>query len=115
MPRMRRFLVPLFCLSTMATLGQSGAAPSQDAGNEPDRKIVHKVMPQYPEMARKVNLAGTVKVVALVAADGKVKAVQPVGGSPILIQAAQDAISQWKFAPASSESKESIELHFNPQ
>jgi TonB family protein len=114
MPRMRHFLVPLVCLSTLAAFGQS-AAPNQESSSEPDRKIVHKVMPQYPEMARKVNLAGTVKVVALVAADGKVKAVQPVGGSPILIQAAQDAISQWKFAPASGESKESIELHFNPQ
>ena len=78
------------------------------------RKLVHKVDPSYPEMARKVNLTGTVKVFAVVTPDGNVKAVEPVGGSPLLVQAAQDAISRWKFAPASSESKEMIELHFHP-
>lgn len=62
-----------------------------------------------------MNLSGTVKVFAVVAPDGKVKSVEPVGGSPLLIQAAQDAIMQWKFAPAGAESKELIELHFNPQ
>jgi TonB family protein len=111
MPRLRYFLVPLACLISALP----GVAQSQDNSvNDSDRKIVHKVMPVYPEMARKVNLAGTVKVIAVVAPDGKVKAVQPVGGSPILIQAARDAISQWKFVPAGTESKESIELHFNP-
>jgi hypothetical protein len=42
-----------------------------------------------------------------------VKSVEPVGGSPLLIQAAQASITQWKFAPAGAESKEVIELHFN--
>jgi membrane protein involved in colicin uptake len=54
-----------------------------------------------------------VKVVALVAPDGKVKKVQPVGGSPVLVQAAEAAVSQWKFAPG-AESNETIELHFTP-
>lgn len=60
-----------------------------------------------------MNLGGTVKVVAVVAPDGSVKKVDPVGGSPILVQAAQSAISQWKYAPG-SESKETVELHFTP-
>jgi len=60
-----------------------------------------------------MNLGGTVKVIAVVASDGSVKKVEPVGGSPILVQAAQSAISQWKYAPG-SESKETVELHFTP-
>ena len=111
MARMRCFLVLLlfsFCLRPAV----QGQAP--DSIHEGDRKIVKKIMPRYPEVARRMNLSGTVKVVAIVAPDGKVKSVEPVGGSPVLIQAAKDAITGWKFAPASAESKESIELHFNP-
>jgi membrane protein involved in colicin uptake len=61
-----------------------------------------------------MNLAGTVKVYAIIAPDGTVKSVEPVGGSPLLVQAAQDAISRWKFVPAAGESKELVELHFHP-
>jgi outer membrane biosynthesis protein TonB len=66
-------------------------------------------------MAKKVNMVGTVRVFALVASDGNVKRVEPLGGSPLPVQAAQDAISRWKFAPANADSKELIELHFRPQ
>lgn len=78
------------------------------------RKIVHKTMPVYPALARQINLSGTVKVVAVVTPDGKVRTVEPMGGSPILIEAAKEAIVQWKFVPAAAESREVIELHFNP-
>lgn len=71
-------------------------------------------MPVYPALARQVNLSGTVKVVAVVTPDGKVRTVEPMGGSPILIEAAKEAIVQWKFVPAAAESREVIELHFNP-
>jgi len=99
----------LSCYAGMATPSQG-----QDSPAPATRKVVRKSMPVYPAMAKRMNLSGTVKVFAVVAPDGSVKAVQPVGGSPLLIQAAQEAISNWKFSPASAESKELIELHFNP-
>jgi membrane protein involved in colicin uptake len=52
---------------------------------------------------------------AIVSPDGKVKRVDPVGGSPLLVQAAEEAVSQWKFAAATAESREVIELHFSPK
>jgi outer membrane biosynthesis protein TonB len=52
-------------------------------------------------------------VVAVVTSDGEVKSVEPVGGSPVLLKAAEDAVSKWKFAPG-PESRESVELHFTP-
>jgi outer membrane biosynthesis protein TonB len=61
-----------------------------------------------------MNIAGTVKVNAIVAPDGTVKAVEPVGGSPLLVQVSVDTIKRWKFSPAPSETKELIELHFHP-
>ena len=93
----------------------AGSAQTQQPSTESARKLIRKVDPSYPEMARRVNMVGTVKVFAVVAPDGNVKAVEPVGGSPVLVQAAQEAVSRWKFAPASAESKELIELHFHPQ
>ena len=60
-----------------------------------------------------MKLGGTVKVVAVVAADGNVKSVEPMGGSPVLLKAAEDAVAKWKFAPG-AESKETVELHLNP-
>jgi TonB family protein len=109
---MRGLLVLWLLLSGCA--GMATPSQGQDSAAPATRKVVRKSIPVYPEMARRMNLTGTVKVFAVVAPDGSVKAVQPMGGSPLLIQAAQEAISTWKFAPASAESKELIELHFNP-
>jgi TonB family protein len=109
---MRRLLVLWLVLSGCA--GMTRPSQGQDSPAPATRKVVRKSTPVYPEMARRMNLSGTVKVFAVVAPDGSVKAVQPVGGSPLLIQAAQEAISNWKFSPASAESRELIELHFNP-
>ena len=99
-------LVVLCCCLGLTAWAQSDPA---DAG----RKVVRKVSPTYPEIAKQLQLAGTVKVIAVVVADGSVKKVEPVGGSPLLVQAAVSAILQWKYAPG-GESREPIELHFNP-
>jgi len=96
-------------------LGPAGSARGQQSFSSGMRAIVHKTDPRYPEIARRMNIYGTVKVIAVVAPDGKVKAVEAAGGHPLLIQAAQEAITQWKYAPASAESREVVELHFNPQ
>ncbi len=108
-----RFRFPRFLLLIL-TLCEATVvlAIAQDAA--PGRKLIHKTMPAYPALARQANLAGTVKVIAVVGPDGKVRAVEPLGGSPILIEAAKEAVVQWKFAPAPAESREVIELHFNP-
>ena len=99
----RGFLV-LFLLSVW-WVGLAASAQGQSS-SESARKLVRKVDPTYPEMARRINIAGTVKVNAIVAPDGTVKTVEPVGGSPLLVQASVDAIRKWKFAPAAAETKE---------
>jgi len=112
--RMRYVLILFFLLSTL--LGPAGTAQGQQpssASAETARRIVRQTQPVYPEMARRMGLGGTVKVVAVIAADGDVKSVEPVGGSPLLIKAAEDAVAKWKFA-AGAESRQTVELHFNP-
>ena len=88
-------------------------AQNQQPSPESRRRVVRKVAPEYPAAAKRMGLGGTVKVVALVGTDGSVKKVEPVGGSPLLVQAAETAITQWKYAPG-AESQESVELHFAP-
>jgi TonB family protein len=106
--------VLLLTLSCVTFFGPAATAQSPQSSAEL-RRIVRKVPPYYPEIAKRMNLAGTVKVLAIVSPDGTVKSVQPVGGSPVLLQAAQDAVNKWKFAAAGAESKEMIELRFDPQ
>jgi hypothetical protein len=110
--RMRYVLVLVVLVS--CCFWPSGTAQSQQASSTGARRVVQKMSPVYPDIAKRMNLAGTVKVVAVVLADGMVKSVEPVGGSPVLLKAAQDAVVKWRFAPG-GESRELIELHFDPQ
>lgn len=83
---------------------------------QPDgrRRIVDRVIPVYPDLARKMQIRGTVRVEVVVASNGKTKFTQVIGGSPVLAKAAVDAIEKWKWAPAPQETKELIELNFHP-
>jgi TonB family protein len=118
--RIRCLLVPtiLLAMAFTAVIAPAQDSASVNSGSEAttssERKVVKQTPPHYPDLARRLSLSGTVKVIAVVAPDGKVKKIEPVGGSPLLVQAAQEAIYQWKFAPAAAESREVVEFHFNP-
>ncbi len=91
-----------------------GIAQSQQQAAPEMRKIVRKVNPIYPDIAKRMNLSGVVKLTVTVAPDGNVKTVEAVGGNPVLIQAAENALYKWKFAAAKEETKENIDLKFDP-
>lgn len=110
---MRIGCVVVVALALSTCLGPGSSAQSQQPSPSGARKVTRQVTPDYPEAARRIGLGGTVKVIALVAPDGSVSRVEPVGGSPVLMQAAENAIMKWKYAPG-SESRESVELHFRP-
>ena len=75
------------------------------------RKIKSKVSPQYPELARKMNVSGAVKLELVVGANGQVKSVKPLGGHPLLIDAAENAVKQWRYEPG-IERTEVVEIRF---
>src|SRR5690242_14723341 len=79
---------------------------AQQEQTETKRKVVNRVVPVYPQMARTMNLKGVVRVDALVAPNGTVKSLEVRGGHPALVQAAQSAILKWKWEPAAHETKE---------
>jgi len=110
---MKRPFALMVAVALSCSLAPSVRAQDQQPSPESGRRVVRKVAPQYPEAAKRMRLGGTVRVIAVVGPDGNVKKVEPVGGSPLLVQAAQTAITQWKYVPG-AESQESVELHFTP-
>lgn len=83
-----------------------------DAGK---RRVVNRVAPAYPTLARSMALEGIVKLDALVAPDGTVKTVQIKAGHPILVQAAANAVRRWRWEPAAHDSHEVVEVKFSPE
>ena len=78
------------------------------------RKVKTRVAPVYPDIARRMNITGTVRVVVVVSSNGTVKSTKLVGGHPILVNAAMNALKKWKFEPASDESTGLVEFKFQP-
>jgi TonB family protein len=76
------------------------------------RHLQVQVPPQYPEIAQRMRLAGTVQVQAVVRADGTVKDVKVIGGHPLLANALMQAVRQWKYEPSSKESVELVKFNF---
>lgn len=83
--------------------------------DELTRKPKTKVAPVYPDVARRMGVSGTVKLSVVVAPNGMVKSSKVVGGHPILVNAAMDAMKQWKFESAPTESSGIVEFKFQPQ
>jgi protein TonB len=77
------------------------------------RKVKSKVVPDYPSLAKQMNVTGKVKIEATISADGHVSNTKVVGGSPLLVSSAMDALKKWRFEPAAKESTEIIEFDFN--
>jgi TonB family protein len=62
-------------------------------------KLVNRIPPVYPPLARQTRIQGTVAVNVIVRKDGTVE-VQNVGaGHPLLAQAAVDSVRQWRYTP----------------
>ncbi|MBV9889102.1 MAG: energy transducer TonB [Acidobacteria bacterium] len=78
------------------------------------REVVAKPTPVYPEIARRMNLMGIVKIKATIGPDGRVKRVDVIGGHPLLTDAAVDAVKRWKYASGKTETEVELEFHFHP-
>jgi protein TonB len=91
------------------------AVAQQAQNDELIRRAKSKVQPPYPDLARKMNISGTVKIEVIVLPNGTVKEARVVGGHPVLANAALDAAKKWRFEPASGESAGVIDFKFEPR
>lgn len=112
----QRTATALLAILTLAvTLGPIHVGAQQAQNDEIVRRAKSKVQPGYPELARKMNIAGTVKIEVVVAPNGTVKDARVVGGHPVLAGAALDAAKKWRFEPAAGESSGVLEFKFEPR
>ena len=77
-----------------------------------ERAVQSRVAPVYPEIAKRLKIAGVVKVEATVDAAGRVKEVKALSGNHMLAVAAEDAVRGWKFAPGVGVSTVQIDINF---
>ena len=88
---------------------------AQQVQAEVKRKVVSKISPLYPEIARRMQLSGTVKLQVEIGPSGVAGGTKILGGHPMLAQSAVDAVNKWRWTPASEATTEIVEINFSPQ
>ena len=113
----RKLLAVLLAAIAMSTIlvGYQSVAQTASQNDEILRRAKTKVQPSYPELAKKMQISGTVKIEVVVAPNGTVKEARVVGGHPVLATAALDAAKKWRFDPAAAESSGVIDFKFEPR
>ena len=85
------------------------------AQNAPSpRKLVYKVAPKYPRELKQNEIGGVVRLSVSISPNGAVAKVSPIGGNPVLVDAAMVAVKQWKYVPADRPTTTEVQLDFVP-
>ncbi|HYW67852.1 MAG TPA: energy transducer TonB [Candidatus Dormibacteraeota bacterium] len=106
----RAFGVPLLAAAMM--FGSWPLLRAQSAEGETLRHVKMAVKPEYPALAKRMKLSGTVKVEVVIAPNGRVKRARVVGGHPLLGSEAEKAALATIFDAAPEETTQIIEYHF---
>jgi protein TonB len=73
--------------------------PIRVGGNVQESKLIRRVEPVYPELAKRARVQGKVVLVVTVDEEGNVTDIKVTSGHPLLDEAAKSAVSQWKYSP----------------
>jgi protein TonB len=80
-----------------AAAAQSG--PIRVSSGVQEAKILKRVIPVYPPLAKQARVSGTVRLIGVIAKDGTMQQLQLVSGHPLLVDAALSAVRQWIYRP----------------
>jgi protein TonB len=75
------------------------SAPVPVGGDVQMAKLLRKVIPVYPAIARAARISGIVRLIGTIGKDGAIRNLQLVSGHPMLARAALDAVQQWIYKP----------------
>ncbi|MGA8075138.1 MAG: TonB family protein [Candidatus Acidiferrales bacterium] len=64
-----------------------------------EAKLVVRIQPVYPLLARQAHISGTVELRAIIAANGSVMHLEVISGNALLARAAVEAVKQWRYRP----------------
>jgi protein TonB len=73
--------------------------PVRIGGQVAEANLIRKVQPVYPPLAKSARVQGTVEFTAVIDKEGNITQLKLVRGHPLLVQAARDAVLQWKYRP----------------
>ncbi|HXB75269.1 MAG TPA: tetratricopeptide repeat protein [Candidatus Acidoferrales bacterium] len=79
----------------------SGMTPQRITigGNVQELKLVNRTPPVYPPLALQARISGVVHLAAIIGKDGRVLDLKAIGGHPLLIPSALEAVKQWVYQP----------------
>ena len=103
-----RKCVRVFCAMILSLAGISAL------GQQEGRKMIAQPAPVYPPLMKQYRLSGTVKIHVVIGPDGQIKETKVIGGHPAFVEAAQEALKKWKYAPAATETTADLEFNFHP-
>lgn len=106
-------LMSLFSIALLTAIFAPTMRGQQESTREDgSRKVQSRVAPAYPDLARRMKIAGTVKVQLTVAPNGAVKDTKVMGGHPLLANAVIEAVRKWRFEAHSQTTTETLEFRF---
>ena len=68
-------------------------------GNVQQAKLIRQPKPIYPPLAKQARISGVVHLAAVISKDGTIQDLKAIGGHPLLIPAALEAVKQWVYQP----------------
>jgi periplasmic protein TonB len=73
--------------------------PVKVSGDLEQAQLIAKIEPRYPILALETKMQGTVVLQAIISREGRITSLEVVSGSPLFVQAALDAVRQWRYRP----------------
>ena len=75
------------------------SGPVRVGGTIQSAKLIVAPKPRYPPLAISAHIQGTVRIQAIIAADGSIRNLQVMSGPPLLVNPAMEAVKQWRYQP----------------
>jgi len=104
-------VIRIFVAAVLAVSLTSAAFSQNIASSTDTRKLVRKVAPAYPDLAKRMGVSGSVKLELTVSPSGKVTDVKILGGHPVLASSAQQSVHGWQYEPG-PQTTEQVTINF---
>jgi protein TonB len=62
-------------------------------------KLIRKIVPEYPPLAKQARISGKVRLTGVIAKDGTIEQLEVLSGNPLLVPAALAAVKRWLYQP----------------
>ena len=103
--------------SSTPIVQQETLAPVRVSMGVSEGLLLERINPSYPEIARRLHIAGTVALGATISKSGRIEDLRVLSGHPLLREAAIEAVKNWRYRPyllngQPVEVKTMIEIHF---